>query len=170
MSVFYKWKCLTAKSTTLMSDLFPQRRRIQWFAPFCNFRAVTSREDLPTRGGGRVLLSSHLSQQKFGRCTLQTFCSTETKPGWAAWNILMSLSYVSWSFIVSLVGCFTGTCFPHRWDVVKDSFSFFSPYLFIYYFLSQQVYFNFWLEAVSKQTNKKRTTTTKKTTGFQEEM
>lgn len=104
------------------------------------------------RGGGRVLLSSHLSQQKSGRCTLQTFCSTKTKPGWAAWNILMSPSYVSRSFIISLVGCFTGTCFPHRWDVVKEPLFIFFPYLCIYYFLSQQGYFNFWLEAANKQT------------------
>lgn len=34
----------------------------------------------------------------------------------------------------------------------KNRFSFFFPYLCIYYFLSQQGYFNFWLEAANKQT------------------
>lgn len=124
MSLFYKWKCLTAKPTTLMSDLFPQMRRRQPFAPFCNFSTTASRGDLLTNEQAGVLLSSCLSPEiQKVYFHLQTFCATKAQPGWAAWNKLMSLqiSSVSWSFIVRLVGCFTGTCFSHRWDTVNDT-------------------------------------------------
>lgn len=75
------------------------------------------------KGAGRstAVISLSLEIQKM-YFRLQMFCATKAKPGWAACDKLMSLqiSYVSWSFIISLVGCFTGTCFSHRWDMVND--------------------------------------------------
>lgn len=75
------------------------------------------------KGAGRstAVIFPSLEIQKMYFC-LQMLGATKAKPGRAAFDKLMSLqiSYVSWSFIISLVGCFTSTCFSHRWDIVND--------------------------------------------------
>lgn len=60
----------------------------------------------------------------------------------------LQISYVSWSFIISLVGCFTGTRFSHRADIENDMTVYPPPAP------KQQESFNFRLKAVTTTTKR----------------
>lgn len=155
MSVLYKWKCLTAKFTTLRSDLFPQMRRRQPFAPFCNFRATTSKEELPTKEqAGHCCRLTSLSRTSEGVLRFTDSQLYKGKTGLGSLEHPNESTELLCALILHHQPCGLlqrHLLFSQRRCCETRLFFFFNP---TFFFLLQQKLFYFWVKAVTNQINK----------------